>query len=537
MSKENHPLASIIVPVYNSEKIITECLQALKKQTLPRHLYEIIVVDDGSTDQTEDVVEKIGGVRFLTQNHHGPAAARNLGARNAKGEILLFTDSDCVPTENWLEEMLRPFNNPEVKGAKGIYKTHQKRLVPRFVQLEYETKYDRMSQFPTIDFIDTYSAAYRKSLFLANGGFESLFKTPSVEDQEFSFRLARKGYRLEFAPRACVFHTHDETVNDYIRRKWGIGYWKSVMLKWIPEKLVSDSHTLPSQRIQILLLPVIFILFAFALFGYPTFWLCLISLIIFFGFDRKFLLKIARKDPHVLLIAPFMMVFRAFALGIGLFSGFCFPPKETVAAEPGLSLVERAVKRLIDITGGLMGMVLSLPIILLTGIMIKLDSPGPVFFVQKRAGENGKEFGMIKLRTMVDGAEMMVNTVLCKNLLSGPVYKIPGDPRVTRVGKFLRRWSLDELPQFWNVMQGDMSLVGPRPEEVWVVQQYDDLQRKRLSVKPGLTGPMQINGRGDLGIEDRLQLEMEYISHYSLWKDFSILLNSLPVIISGKGAY
>jgi lipopolysaccharide/colanic/teichoic acid biosynthesis glycosyltransferase len=138
---------------------------------------------------------------------------------------------------------------------------------------------------------------------------------------------------------------------------------------------------------------------------------------------------------------------------------------------------------------------------------------------------------------MVDGADGQLAPLLAENLLNGPVYKIPNDPRVTRVGQFVRRWSLDEIPQFWNIIKGEMSLVGPRPEEMWVVAQYNDAQRRRLVVKPGLTGPMQISGRGELDMDERLALELDYINHYSIWKDIIILLETVPAVFSGRGAF
>ena len=144
---------------------------------------------------------------------------------------------------------------------------------------------------------------------------------------------------------------------------------------------------------------------------------------------------------------------------------------------------------------------------------------------------------MVKLRTMVNGAEEKLSEVIKLNTLEGPVYKIPNDPRITRLGRWLRRWSVDEIPQFWNVLRGEMSLVGPRPEEIWVVERYNDKQRQRLAIKPGLTGPMQINGRGDLSFNERLQLEVEYMQNYSLINDFNICLKSLSALINGKGAY
>ena len=184
-----------------------------------------------------------------------------------------------------------------------------------------------------------------------------------------------------------------------------------------------------------------------------------------------------------------------------------------------------------------MGLILAAPILLIACLAIKLDNPGPVFFSQERIGLNGKSFKMYKLRTMIVGAESQVAKVLATNPLHGPVFKIPDDPRVTRVGRFLRRWSLDELPQLWNVFRGEMSLVGPRPEESWVVAQYNDQQRSRLAIKPGLTGPMQVSGRGDLDMDARLQLELDYIWNNSIYEDLKILIKSLPAIISGKGAY
>jgi lipopolysaccharide/colanic/teichoic acid biosynthesis glycosyltransferase len=138
---------------------------------------------------------------------------------------------------------------------------------------------------------------------------------------------------------------------------------------------------------------------------------------------------------------------------------------------------------------------------------------------------------------MVVDAEERLPDVLPHSALPGPAFKIPNDPRVTRVGRFMRRWSLDELPQLWNVLRGDMSLVGPRPEEPRIVDLYSDWHRQRLAVKPGLSGPMQVNGRGSLSLDERVRLELDYIDHYSLASDLSILLRSVPAVLSGDGAY
>jgi lipopolysaccharide/colanic/teichoic acid biosynthesis glycosyltransferase len=168
-----------------------------------------------------------------------------------------------------------------------------------------------------------------------------------------------------------------------------------------------------------------------------------------------------------------------------------------------------------------------------------MDSPGKAIFTQERIGENGKPFRIYKLRTMVVNAQQELQKLLDQNniKLDQPVFKIQDDPRVTRVGRFLRRWSLDEIPQFWNILRGEMSLVGPRPEESWVVAMYNDRQRQRLVVKPGLTGPMQVSGRGDLDFETRLSIELDYIQNYTFWLDLKIIWKTFGVIFTGRGAY
>jgi lipopolysaccharide/colanic/teichoic acid biosynthesis glycosyltransferase len=201
-----------------------------------------------------------------------------------------------------------------------------------------------------------------------------------------------------------------------------------------------------------------------------------------------------------------------------------------------LTFWQRLVKRGMDIVISSLALLLSLPLLVLTALAIKLQDGGPVFFRQERVGEGGNRFTMLKLRSMVPDAEAHLVEVLERSPHMGAAFKIPDDPRVTAVGRVLRRWSLDEIPQLWNVLRGDLSLVGPRPEEALVVDQYDEQQRARLGVPQGLSGPMQVSGRGMLDIEARLELEMDYIENYSLWKDIVILLRTIPAVIRGKGA-
>lgn len=195
------------------------------------------------------------------------------------------------------------------------------------------------------------------------------------------------------------------------------------------------------------------------------------------------------------------------------------------------------LKRAMDISFSAVALILSLPVLVVAALAIKLDSPGPVFFRQQRIGKDGKPFTIIKLRTMVVDAEQRLPELVDLGDLDQPAFKIRNDPRVTRVGRFLRRTSLDEIPQLWNVLRGGMSLVGPRPEEEAVVALYDERQRVRLSVKPGLTGPMQVAGRARLTFEERLALDRDYLDNISITGDLIILLKTPAAILRGDGAF
>ena len=160
-----------------------------------------------------------------------------------------------------------------------------------------------------------------------------------------------------------------------------------------------------------------------------------------------------------------------------------------------------------------------------------------MFFIQTRAGLNGAPFRMWKFRTMVEGAEESLDEVVSLDELPDPMFKLRGDPRITRVGRVLRRLSLDELPQLVNVIVGDMSIVGPRPEQIELVERYRPEHRFRLQVKPGMTGPMQVFGRGELTFAERLAVELDYVENLSLARDLRILAQTFPVVLRGTGAY
>jgi exopolysaccharide biosynthesis polyprenyl glycosylphosphotransferase len=205
---------------------------------------------------------------------------------------------------------------------------------------------------------------------------------------------------------------------------------------------------------------------------------------------------------------------------------FSDPPRSTVA-----------IKRTMDLViGGALLLLLS-PLIGLLALLILLDSGRPILFRQRRAGRDGVPFTVLKFRTMVQGAEEQLRELVDLEKLDEPAFKLADDPRITGAGRLLRRFSLDELPQFLNVVRGDMSLVGPRPEEEAVVALYDERQRLRLGVRPGMTGPMQVYGRGDLTFEERLAMERDYLDNISLAGDLAILLRTPAAILRGEGSH
>ena len=195
-----------------------------------------------------------------------------------------------------------------------------------------------------------------------------------------------------------------------------------------------------------------------------------------------------------------------------------------------------AIKRAADLAIAGAGLVLTAPLFVAIAIAIKLADRGPVFFRQERAGRGGKPFRMLKFRSMVVGAADRLRDLVDLDELVDPMFKFRDDPRVTRVGRFLRRYSLDELPQLLNVLRGHMSIVGPRPEELAVVARYRPEHMFRLSLKPGLTGPMQVFGRGHLTFQERLAVELDYVENLSFQRDLKILLLTLPAVLSGRGA-
>ena len=194
-------------------------------------------------------------------------------------------------------------------------------------------------------------------------------------------------------------------------------------------------------------------------------------------------------------------------------------------------------KRIIDIIGAGLGLILLSPIIAIVACAVKFTSKGPIFFSQKRVGKNGELFEMYKFRSMVVNAEELKEDLEEQNEMSGPMFKIKDDPRITKVGKFIRKTSIDELPQLWNILKGDMSLVGPRPSLPKEVEQFDNWMFKRLSVRPGLTCYWQVSGRNNIDFEDWMKLDCRYVDERNLWIDIKLIFKTVFVLFGDKNAH
>lgn len=243
-----------------------------------------------------------------------------------------------------------------------------------------------------------------------------------------------------------------------------------------------------------------------------------------------------------------MMKKDATALDLGFIDEFAIDepaPLRLRVGNPDYPRWQRILKRTVDITSSLLVLTVGAPLFIFLALAVKLSSPGPVFFRQVRLGRDGKPFTFYKFRSMHHKNDDAAHRDFCRNFISGDmdeaedqtVFKMVRDPRITAIGRFLRRSSLDELPQFYNVLRGEMSLVGPRPPISYELEHYQDWHKDRLKVKPGLTGLWQVSGRSSVGFDEMVMLDLYYIGHWNLKLDLKIMARTLPVMVKGEGAY
>ena len=313
-------LVSIVIPTFNGAKRIEKCLAAIERESLG-HAVEVIVVNDGSTDDTSAILRGRPGVCLIEQANAGPAAARNRGAQAATGDVIVFTDDDCIAAPGWLDAMLEPFGNADVVAVKGRYLTHQKGLVARFVQLDYEDRYRLSERRCDIDFIDTYSAAFRRTCFQALNGYDTSFPVACAEDAELSYRMAAKGGKMRFARNAIVYHQHPDSLKAYLKKKFKFAYWRVLAVSKNPTKAVRDSHTPQTMKLQLLFLPSIVCLLPLDIGHGRHFPATLVAFSFFMLSALPFTVRAVLRDPVAGLVSPVLLALRACAQILGVVGG------------------------------------------------------------------------------------------------------------------------------------------------------------------------------------------------------------------------
>lgn len=309
---------TIIIPMYNAGRRIDACLQALGRQTSSKEC-ELLVVDDGSTDGNGDRLRQEGHT-VLTQKNQGPGSARNHGARNARGDILLFIDSDCVPREDWVAETLKPFSDPEVLSVACAYRSLQTGLIPRFCQLEFEERYRRMMQRDRVDVAGSHAVAFRRGTFLDTGGF-----SPELimnEDVDLSYRIAELGGKIHFNPHAIVYHEHRDSVRAYCNTKLGRGYWRMIVYHRHPSKAFSDSYTPQNLKFQMLCAVLFLPAATLSLLGPRVAWPAVLLVALCTWTMVPFLAGALRQSLALAMVSYFMLWARAFSLSAGAVVGF-----------------------------------------------------------------------------------------------------------------------------------------------------------------------------------------------------------------------
>ncbi len=316
--------ASIVIPVFNAQNTIKLCLDSVVCQNYPEDKYEIICVDDGSTDSSLEIINSFQSrvnIKSATQQNSGPAMARNRGAHLAKGSIVVFTDSDCELSTDWLNEMLKPFEDEHVGGVQGRYKTKQKELSALLDQIDIEGRYRKMMKNKDIDSIGTYSAAYRLKLFLDLGGFNTKYKVACGEDIEFSYLVSKNGYKMVFANNAVCYHTHPETLKKYLKTKFSRGYWRTLLYKNNKDKIVNDSYTSSVMKFQYLFVASFFMSVPISFVNPKYSFVPLACISCFLALCTPFISFAIKHDLRVAIVSPVIILLRSICFIAGMSMG------------------------------------------------------------------------------------------------------------------------------------------------------------------------------------------------------------------------
>lgn len=320
-------MISVVIAAFNEEKTLKTCLDSLFAQTASSDSYEIIVADDGSSDGTREVAgsyckakgAQAPAVEVVSQSNQGPGAARNLGARHARGDVLLFIDADSAADPRLVEKMAAVFADPAIAGASGEKKTLQTNLWARYVQIEYDYKYERLARHPTIDFVDSSTAGYRREVFLSSGGFDTSLE--EAEDTELSFRLSERGCRLVLVPEAITWHSHPESPVRYLWRKFQYARGRVNVYARYPRKAMSDQRTPMTQKVQPFIAYAFVPAFLGAFVWIGFIWLLAALVVLFLATTWDLMSYFGNRSRPLALLVPAVVWLSAYATGAGALLG------------------------------------------------------------------------------------------------------------------------------------------------------------------------------------------------------------------------
>lgn len=493
--------SSFIIPSYNPGSDLLKCIKSLDGLDYDKNKYEIVVVDDGSPDDSLKKLEElnISNLRIFRNSHQGAAKTRNFGIEKAEKDTFIFLDQDVIVRNNLLQIYDHAFqltNSDAVQGNiwEQVVDNNITKIHAKWRHLVFLNKVNDSDGF--IKTIVTRNVAIRKKALNEIELkycyiFDESIKGTGGEDRELGYRMHNLGFKIYLEPKAVVYHKDPDKLIGILVQKYK--HAQGDVKHGIGERLFDLNNF--KRTVIIPIKEGVPVYFAF------LFWLF-----------------------HIMGAESQRMKKRLNSTNIKLYF---------------------FLKRLMDIIGALVGLVIGFPILMLISILIKLDSKGPVIFKQKRLGAGRKEFKMFKFRTMVVDAEKILQSdPSLMETYKKSSYKIKDDPRVTKVGKILRKFSLDELTQLINILRGEMSIVGPRAYKKDEVENqldvYPELKKHAelvMNVKPGLTGVWQISGRSEIGFEQRIVLDYNYANKASILFDILIILKTIPAVLKSKGAW
>ena len=471
------PRVSVIVAAWNEEDVIERRLENLLELDYPPELVEIVVASDASSDRTDELVQAVSAreprVRLVRCPRGGKVAAQNFTVPQTSGDVLAFSDANATWAPDALAKLVRSFADSDVAYVCGE------------LQLQQPDGTNREGAYWRYELLVRAAESALGSITGGNGSIYAVRRNDYLEvdprfghDLSFPYRMVQRGRRAVFEPEAVAYEKPSRDVEDEYRRK--VRMFEHCWLIVLRGQMFGDLD--PVYLAEVL---------------------------------SHRLLRYGSGLLHVALFATSAALAREgriYAAALAAQLAFL----SMAAARPGLpryyTLVTWATVE-----------ALASPVLAAAAVAIKLEDGGPVLYRQRRVGLGGRDFDLLKLRTMVVGAEHQ-GAGLAVNR---------GDARITRVGRVLRRLSLDELPQLWNVVRGEMSLIGPRPTLRYQVEKYTDRQRRRLDVRPGITGWAQVNGRASLPWDDRIELDVWYVEHRSPWVDLKIVARTPLALFGG----